>query len=153
MRPLARGYQDGKVYRTSPLFTFDSIMRGGRQVRLGSNAIVKTPSGASFVCVITSIFMREDPNLNGAKTIACNVQQYVPLNAIKLKNLVEAANVSERELVLKEEENCLFGETLACIRHEVQVLFSKEEFKGRSNDGEVYLCRLGFENGQARPWK
>ena len=43
--------------------------------------------------------MREDPNLNGAKTIACNVQQYVPLNAIKLKNLLEAANVSEREPV------------------------------------------------------
>jgi hypothetical protein len=61
--------------------------------------------------------MREDPNLNGAKTIACNVQQYVPLNAIKLKNLLEAANVSERELVLKEEESCLFGETLAYIRH------------------------------------
>ena len=71
LKEQAQNYSDGRVYRSSPHFTFNHIVSKGQRIRLGTNMYLHQPSEARQVCRLNSIFMHEK-----SSSIGCYVQLY-----------------------------------------------------------------------------
>ena len=149
VRPLAKGVVDGKVFRSSPLFTFDKVIVRSMDFMLGSDVELGTGSAFKYA-KITSIFMLED-------SIAVYVQPYSLLqNEDKLnfqnqkKNVITTALrecIRDQELILHSDEILLKGGDLDFLQTIIKVVDTPAAMEEKTtflcryvNDNEACLC-------------
>ncbi len=150
VRPVAQGYVDGEVFRTSPLFTFSFLQTSAARWTLGSNILAVTDSGATFICKLHSIFMHEDGD--GSTDMACYVQRFIPLSQLANDSHVLRSahndSVGARELVLDSKQLLLKRGALNWLKTSETVVETKAEFDQAPNDR--YLCRFVQEDAKVR---
>lgn len=160
--PKATEFADGRLFRSSPLFTFDCICCNGLNYALGADVQGETSSGLTFFAKITSIFLYHKTEVSSPK-LACYLKQFVVLDEMDLlgdqQNIIKSTSHGPSELVLLEREVLFRGRKLNKITGNIVVVDSLTEFQTRSaassssssRDGGIYLCRYGMEDEHLRP--
>ncbi len=157
VRPIAEGYPDGKVYRSSPAFTFASINNSSQTIMLGSHMFAETNQGSTFLCRVVSIFEHTDSA--GVKTRACYVYRYHTLQSLS-KSIAGVAvalraNIgNDRQLVLDTSDvNAIMlkGDSLDWLRRKICVVQTIAEFRAKE---EAFLFQYALEEDNVlRPLK
>ena len=152
VRPVAKGVEDGEVFRSSPQYTFGFIDTPTGQYQLGANVLARSSSGVKLQCKIISLFLHTDSDSDLTEP-ACYVQLYQQLSAVTAggdSGCLQAKRESrgDQELVLTETKILLKGASLVFIQKDISVI---EDSKQLSHDNDLFLCRYAIENDTLRP--
>ena len=159
VQPLARGIPDGKVMRSSPLFTFASVDILAVRYLLGDDVQAETPDGIQQLCKIVSIFLfsetADDHDCEPESCIAVRVQLYSLLSDQKASQyddagpvkLAQRKHAERNELILdyQSDEIMLKGEGLGMIKHMVTVVEHPRDLV-RAHGPRCYVCRYALED-------
>jgi len=163
VQSLARGLSDGKVFRTSPQYTFASITIKSTRFNLGDDVLAKTKSTVQL-CKISSVFVHmEHSDYKGGEatadgTIAIYIQPYLALEHFPPANLsadgkayLKAAmrNRVPNELILSDDEILLKNDSLCCIQRTINVVSDPSQVAAATQP-HVYVCRYALE-GKVNP--
>jgi hypothetical protein len=146
VRPLARAIADGKVFRSSPQFSFAFIKIAGVQYKLGDDVQALLEDGSQQLCKISSIFLHTSPNdCKEDVSVAVYVQLYE--NLAELDGTTSAIRKAKqkargRELVLNTQEVLLKGQALNIIKRKVVIVEEPCDFSSRLK----FLCRYVLED-------